>query len=202
MIALEEHLNLAAAPSAVWAILTDPALVASCIPGFSLDGTDEIGQYRGTVRMAFGPTVAVFRGEAKVSYVNDQLRCTVDGRGIDQRGASRANAKIEVVVTGEHTSTISIQGTFHVAGPLETFASAGGVHVARALIAEFAENLSRLLKTNGTANNSPEEPRALADAGVPARARVQSLSILGLAWRTLVVWLSAALGKNRSDHHG
>ena len=36
------------------------------------------------------------------------------------------------------------RGQFHVTGPLETFANAGGVHVARAILAEFAENAPKV----------------------------------------------------------
>ena len=35
---------------------------------------------------------------------------------------------------------------FEVAGPLEMFASAGGVHVAKALLTEFAANILRVIE--------------------------------------------------------
>jgi len=40
--------------------------------------------------------------------------------------------------SGTDATVLKIEGNFNVTGPLETFANAGGVHLARALLAEFA----------------------------------------------------------------
>ena len=134
MISIREEIAIASPPDAVWPILSDPATVASCIPGASLSpsGTKagEGGKYQGTMRVKFGPTVAQFRGEAKLVYDHAVRRCSIEGRGIDGRGASRANATGLVEASGTDTAVLSVEGTFNVTGPLETFANAGGVHVA------------------------------------------------------------------------
>jgi carbon monoxide dehydrogenase subunit G len=146
MISIREEITIAAPPDAVWPILSDPATVASCIPGAALTKSGENGAYQGTMRVKFGPTVAQFRGEAKLAYDHAARRCSIEGRGIDGRGASRANATGLVVASGTDTTTLlQVEGTFHVTGPLETFANAGGVHLARALLAEFAENVAKLM---------------------------------------------------------
>ena len=51
----------------------------------------------GAIKVKFGPTTAAFRGEAKLDYDHDAHRCRIEGRGIDQRGASRALANGEVL---------------------------------------------------------------------------------------------------------
>jgi carbon monoxide dehydrogenase subunit G len=145
MISIREEITIAAPPDAVWPILCDPAVVAACIPGATLTKSDDKGAYQGTMRVKFGPTVAQFRGEAKLAYDHTARRCTVEGRGIDGRGASRANATGRVEASGTDTTVLSVEGTFNVTGPLETFANAGGVHLARALLAEFAENVAKLM---------------------------------------------------------
>src|SRR5580658_4569090 len=144
MISLSEEVTIPSPPAAVWPMLRDPALVASCIPGASLTASGEGGAYQGTMRVKFGPTVAIFRGEAKLSYDDEARRCTIEGRGIDGRGASRALASGVVTARGAETTTLKCEGNFNVTGPLETFANAGGVHLARALLAEFAGNMARL----------------------------------------------------------
>jgi len=119
--------------------------VAACIPGATLTKADDKGAYHGTMRVKFGPTVAQFRGEAKLAYDHSARRCSIEGRGIDGRGASRANATGVVEATGTDATVLRVEGTFNVTGPLETFANAGGVHLARALLAEFAENVAKLM---------------------------------------------------------
>src|ERR1700722_4435489 len=144
MISIREEITIAAPPEAVWPLLSDPALVASCIPGAALTQTDDKGGYQGTMRVKFGPTVAHFRGEAKLAYDHTARRCSIDGRGIDGRGASRANATGVVEASGTDATLLRVEGNFHVTGPLETFANAGGVHLARAILTEFAENVAKL----------------------------------------------------------
>lgn len=158
MISIREEIAIAAPPEAVWPILSDPATVATCIPGALLTKSDDNGAYQGTMRVKFGPTVAQFRGEAKLDYDHAARRCTIAGRGIDGRGASRANATGLVEAVGRDTTMLKVEGTFHVTGPLETFANAGGVHLARALLAEFAGNVARLIAAQAEEPNAAEDP--------------------------------------------
>lgn len=146
MIALKETFAVPAPPDEVWPLLSDPALVASCIPGAQLNERTPDGAHRGTVTFRFGPTVAVFRGETRLTYDHAARRCLIEARGIDQKGASRARARFEVDAHGTDTTTVRLDGGFEVAGPLEMFASAGGAHVARALMAEFAANIASVVE--------------------------------------------------------
>src|SRR5271170_6999772 len=145
MISLSEEVTIPSPPASVWPMLRDPALVASCIPGAALTAAGEGGAYQGTIRVKFGPTVATFRGEAKLTYDHAARRCTIEGRGIDGRGASRALASGIVEASGSEATVLKAEGKFTIAGPLETFANAGGVHVARAILAEFAENMAKVV---------------------------------------------------------
>ena len=65
MISIREEVAIAMPPDVLWPILSDPAIVASCIPGAVLTKSGEGDTYQGTMRVKFGPTVAVFRGEAR-----------------------------------------------------------------------------------------------------------------------------------------
>ena len=90
---------------------------------------------------------------------------------LDQRGASRARARFDVAAKGAEATDVSLEGGFEVAGPLEMFASAGGVHVAKALLAEFAANIGRVI-----------EQRRAGVEGVPQQAEAASgAKILGRA---------------------
>src|SRR4051812_9653944 len=133
LVELKEKFSIAAPPDQVWPLMSDPAVVAACIPGAELNELTPDGAHRGKITFKFGPTVAVFRGETRLTYDHPAKRCVIEARGIDQRGASRARAKFDVTARGEDATEVTLDGGLEVAGPLETFASAGGVHVARAL---------------------------------------------------------------------
>jgi carbon monoxide dehydrogenase subunit G len=184
----------------VWPLLRDPALVASCIPGATLSPDQGDGLWRGSIRVKFGPTVAVFRGEASLAFDDAARTCTIEGRGIDGRGASRALASGLVKVSGNETAELAIDGTFSVSGPLETFANAGGIHVARALLAEFSANMAKKLAEQGPpvppAPISPDgavplaaPPPATAPSPPSAPPPLAEISGFGLLWRAFLSWV-------------
>jgi uncharacterized protein len=202
MIRISEEVSIPRPPAALWPMLRDPELVASCIPGATLTAAGQDGAYQGTMRVKFGPTVAIFRGEAKLAYDDAERRCTIEGRGIDGRGASRALATGVVTASGVAATVLKVEGNFNVAGPLETFANAGGVHLARALLAEFAGNMARLAEERGVPETveMPEESLApeLSAPGhpVPETATRHAASELrggALLWRGFLGWLRQLL---------
>ena len=185
MTPLSEQFTIPGPPEEIWPLLRDPALVASCIPGAALTTQAPDGVYQGTVTVKFGPTIAVFRGEATLTYDDAARRCTIEGRGIDQRGASRLLVSSVVTASGTDTTLVTMDGGFSVTGPLETFAQAGGVHVARALMGEFAKNIARIVEERRApaagAAASPPPPPMLPSAG--------SLGAGALLWKAFLGWL-------------
>ncbi|MCA3359299.1 MAG: SRPBCC family protein [Roseomonas sp.] len=204
---ISEQTLIPAPLGVVWPLLSDPAEVAACIPGAQLAPSTGDGLWRGSIKVKFGPTTAAFRGEAKLEYDHDAHRCRIEGRGIDQRGASRALANGEVLAAAEGNSTrLTVNGSFTVTGPLETFANAGGVHVARALLAEFANNMANRAMAALPAEAppaeqaAPEAPAAAAPASAmppppPPPAPAAELNAFGLLWRAFLSWISSLFGK-------
>lgn len=188
MPSVSEKTTIPAPLAEVWPLLSDPALVASCIPGATLSPDQSDGVWRGGIRVKFGPTVAVFKGEATLAYDHTAHTCTIEGRGIDGRGASRALASglVKANDLGPATELV-IDGSFSVTGPLETFANAGGVHVARALLAEFSANMAKVVAERGASSvataatvsdqaSTSGQPAAEAPHATGARATVQVVS--------------------------
>ena len=202
MPSISEQTTIPSPLEEVWPLLSDPSLVAACIPGATLSPEQGDGVWRGSVRVKFGPTVAVFRGEATLAYDHAAHRCTIEGRGIDQRGASRALASGVVTASGKETTTLDIDGTFSVTGPLETFANAGGVHVARALLTEFSGNMARVVAERrgvaasmhdaggNAAASAPERHGMSQPASAPSPAAAGELSAARLLWRAFLSWLN------------
>ena len=206
---ISEQTLIPAPLGVVWPLLSDPAEVAACIPGAQLAPSTGDGLWRGSIKVKFGPTVAAFRGEAKLDYDHDAHRCSIEGRGIDQRGASRALANGEVLAAAEGNSTrLTVNGGFTVTGPLETFANAGGVHVARALLAEFANNMANRAMAAAPAasptasDNWADAPSmAAAPAAPPAPpppAPAAEINAFGLLWRAFLSWISSLFGKGKN----
>ena len=133
------------------------------------------------------------------------------------RGASRANASGAVEASGTDTTVLKVEGNFNVTGPLETFANAGGVHVARAILAEFAENIARLMAAHTIGATGKQAPFAEAAATIPppealalqaerstgepaatgSRPAAAELSGGKILWRILVSWLRQVFSGKR-----
>jgi carbon monoxide dehydrogenase subunit G len=206
---ISEQTLIPAPLGVVWPLLSDPAEVAACIPGAQLAPSTGDGLWRGSIKVKFGPTVAAFRGEAKLDYDHDAHRCSIEGRGIDQRGASRALANGEVLAAAEGNSTrLTVNGSFTVTGPLETFANAGGVHVARALLAEFANNMANRAMAAApaaapTASDTGADAPSMAAAPAappapPPPAPAAEINAFGLLWRAFLSWISSLFGKGKN----
>ncbi len=206
---ISEQTLIPAPLGVVWPLLSDPAEVAACIPGAQLAPSTGDGLWRGSIKVKFGPTVAAFRGEAKLDYDHDAHRCNIEGRGIDQRGASRALANGEVLAAAEGNSTrLTVNGSFTVTGPLETFANAGGVHVARALLAEFANNMANRAMAaapaaSPTASDTGADAPSMAAAPAappapPPPAPAAEINAFGLLWRAFLSWISSLFGKGKN----
>jgi carbon monoxide dehydrogenase subunit G len=198
---VSEQIRIPAPLADIWPLLSDPALVASCIPGAQLAPDQGDGVWRGSIRVRFGPTAAAFRGEATLDYDHGEHRCTIAGRGIDQRGASRALSSGVILASADGGETmLKVDGSFTVTGPLESFANAGGVHVARVLLAEFATNIAAVVAERRGAIAPAAEPRpedggttpppeSAAPAPPPRPAR--EIGALSLLWRAFTSWLTS-----------
>ena len=85
-----------------------------------------------------------------------------------------------VTASGDETTVLKVDGNFNVTGPLETFANAGGVHLARELLAEFAGNMAQALERRA--------PPAAAEILAAPQAAAESPGG-SLLWRAFLQWL-------------
>ncbi|SEH88301.1 SRPBCC family protein [Tardiphaga sp. OK245] len=195
MIKLTETIEVRAPVDVVWEILTHPDQVVGCVPGMTLTADKGDGHYEGTISIKFGPTVANFRGQARLTYDHANKTCDIEAGGIDQKGSTRATASAHIVVIGADTTHVAIDGGFNVTGPLAQFARTGGVFVARALLAEFVSNLSQRLATQ------PQEPTAgtqdvpmtVSSAPAPA-AQISGFRLLRAAFLS---WVKHLFGQKQ-----
>jgi carbon monoxide dehydrogenase subunit G len=172
MVSVSEQVEIDAQAGAVWAVVSDPLAVAECIPGATLAPGAAPNEYSGSIKVKFGPTAVIFNGLVTLGYDHASRHCTIEGRGRDSRGASNALASGTVRVAGERPALLTVDGTFDLSGPLEGFARTGGVHLTRALLADFARNVEARVAG----------PRSEGDAAPPAGDHLGGFSLM---WQTL-----------------
>ena len=105
-----------------------------------------------------------------------------------------------VEASGTDTTLLKVEGQFNVTGPLETFANAGGVHLARAILAEFAENVAKLMAEQTLKPRRRPRPARRRRRDVCGAARCAGgLELKGgkILWRVLVSWLRQVFSGKR-----
>ena len=123
-------------------------MVASCIPGAELAPDQGDGIWRGTIRVKFGPTVAIFRGEANLSFDDAERRIGIEGRGIDGRGASRALASGTVTALGDETTDRLVDMIAEAEKPIIIAGRGATRSGAREALEALAETSGALLATS------------------------------------------------------
>ena len=136
-------------PEEVIAKFADVERMARCMPGASIEGRDEEGNYLGAMTVAFGPKRIRFRGKMACQF--DLVHCSgiLRGRGAADLRAARIEVRTAFKVSidteadpGAPYSIVSLTSEADLQGVLADFARTGGVAVGNILMEDFAKNLA------------------------------------------------------------
>ncbi|TWG96388.1 hypothetical protein L598_002600000180 [Mesorhizobium sp. J18] len=137
-------------PDVVMRRFTDIGRMARCMPGASLEGKDEEGNYVGVMTVSFGPKRLRFTGRMTCEFDLANRSGVLRGRGSgDARGArvsfeTRFRVDPEPVAEGAPpVSRIRIDSTAELGGVIAEFAKTGGIALANVLLRDFATNLEK-----------------------------------------------------------
>ncbi len=126
--------------STVWAFFQDIPSVAQCLPGAELTEVKGDETYAGKVSVKLGPLSATFEGEAKVTTDETARTGVIDGKGVDRRGGSRGQVKVDYTLgeTGPSTTSVRIDADVTLSGAAAQFGRSGLINeMSNRLIAEF-----------------------------------------------------------------
>jgi carbon monoxide dehydrogenase subunit G len=176
---LTNEFTVAADPEIVWRTLLDMEGVAGCLPGATIEATDEENTYEGSMRVKIGPMTVSYRGTATLAEVDDEARrAVISLRAREAKGQGTAMATItNAVEPADGGARVTAETDLHITGPQARFGRGVMEDVAGRVLEEFSSRLERQLAGGG---DRPEEaPRAEAlDMGA-----VMSESTLGRSAR-------------------
>lgn len=126
---------------AVWAYFQDIPSVAQCLPGAELTEDKGDGVYAGKVSVKLGPMAATFEGEAKVVPDAAARSGSIDGKGVDRRGGSRGQVKVEYSLRPDGAGTaVGIEADVTLSGAAAQFGRTGLINeMSSRLIGEFVD---------------------------------------------------------------
>ena len=106
-----------APPARVWALLMDPAVIASCIPGADRFEPEGENRYRTKLTVAMAAITGSYEGTVTMSEVVPQRSYVLTAEGQGRPGA--VNGRSAIVLRAEGGKTIvEVTGTVQTAGPI------------------------------------------------------------------------------------
>jgi len=159
----------------VWAFLSDPRKVATCVTGAQITGQVDEKTYKGTIKVKVGPSVTDYNGEVQIVRLDaENHEIEILGKGQDVRGrgsaSMRMTGKLRALESGgtEVTSVSEIG----VVGILAQMGSRVVTEVSNIMFGEFTKNLQARLQQPA---DTPQEQTVSTE--------VQPIKASSLAWQ-------------------
>lgn len=115
---VEERFAVQAPAEAVWAYLTDPRRVVTCLPGAELTEVIDPRTFNGTVKVKVGPVTVSYRGRVQLIELDEGARrVKLVGEGRESAGAGSAKmTMVSTLATAGAETTVSVQADVDVVG--------------------------------------------------------------------------------------
>ena len=181
-----------------WEVLTNPELIAPCLPGARLDEV-EGDEFRGAVKVRVGPISAEYRGKATMVELNrDDLRIVIRAEGRDTRGAGNAAADITALMeaASENSTKVEVTIDLKISGKVAQFGRGVLGDVSAKLMGKFVDNLEAMVGESAEAEAGADsaddegggesaEAEAAPAASEAAPAESEAVDLLGALPRKL-----------------
>jgi len=168
---LNNSFTIAGDVEEVWRFILAPENLAPCMPGAELVEVIDERNWRGRVKVKFGPVALAFDGAIEVLEQDDQShRLTLHGAGKDGRGRGAATTDVRVDLDAgvePGTTLVSVVQDMTVSGQIAQFGRGMMADVTAAMTKQFAARLEDALLSQRSA---PEGVLPAAAAGSAAGA--------------------------------
>lgn len=160
----------------VWAILSDPRKVATCVPGAQITGQVDEKTYQGAISVKVGPSVTNYKGDVQVVRLDAQTHeIEILGKGQDVRGRGSASMKMtgRLRALPDGGTEIASVSEVNIVGILAQMGSRVIAEVSNIMFDQFVKNFQALLKQPSDAPAS----QAMADR------EASPIKATSLAWK-------------------
>jgi carbon monoxide dehydrogenase subunit G len=145
----------------VWALLSDPRKVVSCVPGAKLTETVDDHTFKGAISVKVGPSLTEFKGEVKIVRLDEQTHVLeLDGKGQDVRGKGGASMKMTGTLQSLDTGGTRVVAVseVNVVGILAQFGGRMMTDVSDVIFKQFTERFQQQLKDPEAAPQAAAKP--------------------------------------------
>ena len=152
---IENEFEVAATPTEVYALMTDPERVATCLAGAEVTGRREDGSYDANVTVKLGPVKMKYRGTIAIVESDSEARtATMLAKGTEERGQGTAQATLTMAVTPIETgSHVNVSADMLITGRVAQMGRGVMADVAKRMIDQMAQNMETLLTSGEQAES-------------------------------------------------
>ncbi len=122
---VEKKFTVNAPIEKVWSVLTEPQLIAQCIPGCEAVEQVEDNKYKATVRVEVGPIKTAFKLDI-VEIERQEPHYTIYDTSGDEGGRAssvKAKSKLSLTATNNDQTDVQVTSDFNIVGRLGKFGS-------------------------------------------------------------------------------
>jgi hypothetical protein len=184
-VKIEKTFQVSAPISKVWALLSDPRKVGTCVPGAQI--TEQVNEttYKGTIKVKVGPSVTDYKGEVQIVRLDAAAHeIELVGKGQDTKGkgsaAMKMTGKLRAVDGGTEVSSIA---ELNVVGILAQMGARVISQVNDIMFEQFVNNFRQQLQGAGSVDASAPKP----------------ISAVGVAFSALKAAISGHGGEGKPD---
>jgi uncharacterized protein len=172
---IEKTVVVQAPAEAVWAFLTDPRRVASCLPGAAITDQIDPQTWGGTMAVKVGPVSANYRGKMKFERLDATAReADIAASGQETRGKGGADMRMSsrVIERGPAETEVVIVSDVNVVGVLAQFGRGMIEDVSDQMFGKFSAAMRQQLEAAPAATELPAASAATTTAAAPTAAAV------------------------------
>ena len=181
-IKIEKQFELDAPIDRVWAFMTDPYQVVSCLPGAAITERLDERTYGGTITVKVGPVTVNYKGKAQFERMDPVAHeAELAGRAQDVKGKGSADGRLVTRLQGldKNRTLVTVVSEVALIGPLAQF---GG-----RLLQDVADEIIKQSTTLMQQKLSAYEQPSVAPRHEPVPAPIHGMSFaLKVFWRMVI----------------
>ena len=179
---IEKSFVVNAPVDAVWAFLTDPRKVASCLPGAAVTEAIDDKSYGGTMTVKVGPVTASYKGKMrfeKLDAATHEAEIVASAQETRGKGAADMKMASKVTAKGPSETEVVIVSDVNVVGVLAQFGRGMIQDVSDQMFGKFSAAMRAQLESASGGGAAPEPaatPAAPTSSVPPASSTPSSPS--------------------------
>ncbi|MBV8202962.1 MAG: SRPBCC family protein, partial [Acidobacteria bacterium] len=200
-IPIEKSFAVKAPAAAVWDFLTDPAKVASCLPGAAITGKLDDQTWGGTITVKVGPVTAAYRGKLRFERLDPaagEAEIAASGQETRGKGGADMRMKSRVAERTPGETEVTVTSDVNVVGVLAQFGRGMIQDVSDQMFAKFTEAMRRQLEAPVAAGEAASGTMAAGEAAgdtAPAGSAAAGSAAAGTAAAGAAAASTAAAGE-------